>query len=78
MLSKRSPHEGEGRSLVSPSPRPSPSREREDLLDWHRKTGDPDVTYLVHGEEEAMAALEKRLRNTEVRMPRLGDGFPLR
>ena len=52
--------------------------DQKDLLDWHKKTGDPDVTYLVHGEEAAMAALEKRLRNTEVRMPQLGDGFSLR
>lgn len=51
--------------------------DQHELLDWHARLGNPDVTYLIHGEEEAMTALAKRLRNTEVRMPDLHQSYRL-
>ena len=47
------------------------------LLAWHRHTGDPDVTYLVHGEEESMNALAGLLSNTRVVMPEPDQSFEL-
>ncbi len=51
--------------------------DQKDLLDWHRKTADPEVTYLVHGEDKAISALGMRLRNTEVRVPALHSSYRL-
>ncbi len=51
--------------------------DQQDLVAWHRKTGSPQTTYLVHGEEASMTALAAHLRNTEIRMPSLHDSFPL-
>jgi metallo-beta-lactamase family protein len=51
--------------------------DRSELLDWHRGAGSPELTYLVHGEEEAMSHFANLLTGTEVRMPELGDEFSL-
>jgi len=45
--------------------------DRDELLEWHRSTGDPEYTFLVHGEEEAMQAFAERLKHTHVMMPDL-------
>ncbi len=49
----------------------------EELYDWYRKTGEPGLTVLVHGEEEAMNAFAKRLGNARVAMPETGDRIAL-
>lgn len=42
---------------------------RSDLIDWHSRTGAPEVTFLVHGEEKGREALAKALGNTGMEMP---------
>jgi metallo-beta-lactamase family protein len=51
--------------------------DRDELLAWHRQTGNPQRTFLVHGEEEAMASFAKQLNDTEVIMPDLNEVYPL-
>jgi metallo-beta-lactamase family protein len=41
-----------------------------ELLAWHRLTGNPETTFLVHGEEECMATFGRLLHNTRVEMPK--------
>ncbi len=50
--------------------------DRDELLAWHHKIG-PKRTFLVHGDEEAMASFAKLLEKTQVEMPRLGQVFDL-
>lgn len=50
---------------------------RSDLIDWHGRTGKPDVTFLVHGEDEARAALAGRLGRTRVEQPVLHQRYAL-
>ncbi len=47
------------------------------LLAWHRHAANPEVTYLVHGEEESMNALAAMLTNTRVIMPEPDQSFEL-
>mgnify|MGYP001054054946 CR=1 FL=1 len=51
--------------------------DRDELLAWHRQTGNPQRTFLVHGEEETMASFAQQLHDTEVIMPEQNDTFPL-
>ncbi len=51
--------------------------DQAELLAWHSETGNPTTTYLVHGEQEAMATFAQQLDNTEVRMPSLHESFDL-
>ena len=51
--------------------------DRDELLEWHRATGDPEYTFLVHGDEEAMQAFAKRLEHTHVVMPDLHQEIEL-
>ncbi|BAO44695.1 MBL fold metallo-hydrolase RNA specificity domain-containing protein [Thiolapillus brandeum] len=51
--------------------------DQAELLAWHKKTGNPATTYLVHGEEESMQAFSRLLSHTKVVMPELGDSFDL-
>jgi len=51
--------------------------DRDELLNWHRKVGNPQRTFLVHGEEEVMQSFAGQLNNTEVLMPELNDEFDL-
>jgi len=52
--------------------------DRDELLDWHRRLGTPERTFLVHGEEDTMhrfrAALGER---TKVEIPGLGEAFEI-
>jgi Cft2 family RNA processing exonuclease len=40
-----------------------------ELLAWHRQTGSPERTFLVHGEQDTMRRFAAFLRNTRVEMP---------
>jgi len=51
--------------------------DQEDLLHWHSRTGSPEVTFLVHGEEEAMTTFAGLLNNTRVEMPKLHQVYEL-
>ena len=48
-----------------------------ELLDWHRHTGDPETTYLVHGEPNSMRTFAGLLTNTRVEMPQLHQSYDL-
>ena len=48
-----------------------------ELLAWHRQTGNPDTTFLVHGEKDSMEAFSRLLDNTRVVMPALHQEFEL-
>jgi metallo-beta-lactamase family protein len=48
-----------------------------ELLDWHRQTGDPATTFLVHGEKDSMVAFSHLLKHTRVVMPELHQEFEL-
>lgn len=50
---------------------------QNELLAWHRQTGNPDTTFLVHGEPESMTVFGRLLDNTKVRMPELQQSFVL-
>jgi len=51
--------------------------DQAELLAWHAQTGEPKTTFLVHGEEESMHTFAKKLKNTQVEMPRLHQAFTL-
>ena len=51
--------------------------DQAELLAWHRAIGTPKRTFLVHGEEQVMQHFAKRLSNTKVEMPELGQSFDL-
>ena len=40
--------------------------DREELLAWHGRTGSPECTFLVHGEEDVMSAFSRQLHGTRV------------
>jgi metallo-beta-lactamase family protein len=48
-----------------------------ELLAWHRQTGNPETTFLVHGEEECMAAFGRLLQTTRVEMPKAQQSYLL-
>ncbi len=48
-----------------------------ELLAWHSQTGNPEKTFLVHGEESAMEAFSASLKSTKVLMPALNEEFDL-
>lgn len=51
--------------------------DQQGLLSWHKKTGSPSTTYIVHGEERAMDTLASKLTNTKVVMPELHQCFDI-
>ncbi len=51
--------------------------DRDELLAWHRATANPELTVLVHGEDEAMEHFAERLSGTRVHMPRRGEVLEL-
>jgi len=52
--------------------------DQAELLKWHQHTGNPETTFLVHGEKESMLAFSNLLRDTTVvEMPELHQSFEL-
>jgi len=51
--------------------------DQAELLAWHNKISGVERTFLVHGEEESMQAFASRLRNREITLPVLNEGFEL-
>ena len=50
---------------------------QSELLAWHKHTGNPETTFLVHGEKDSMASFARLLKNTRVEMPELHQAFEL-
>ena len=50
---------------------------QNELLSWYRRIGQPDTTYLVHGEPESMSSFAAHLKGSRVVMPELHQGYPL-
>lgn len=48
-----------------------------ELLEWHKQTGQPETTFLVHGEQESMSRFAELLDNTRVEMPARNQAFEL-
>ena len=51
--------------------------DQQELIAWHRQTGSPETTFLVHGEEKTMSVFQGLLENTRVEMPELHQSYPL-
>ncbi|MBM9538044.1 MBL fold metallo-hydrolase [Desulfobulbus alkaliphilus] len=51
--------------------------DQRELLNWHARTGGPEQTFLVHGEEIARQSFAALLTNTEVHLPTLHQKFAL-
>lgn len=51
--------------------------DQAELLIWHSKTGNPQKTFLIHGEKNSMNIFATKLKQTEVIMPKLGDSYTL-
>lgn len=50
---------------------------RHDLIDWHRRTGSPSVTFLVHGEAKARKALAHALGAHRIEMPEMHQSYEI-
>jgi metallo-beta-lactamase family protein len=51
--------------------------DQAELLAWHKQIGNPENTFLVHGEEIVMRKFANLLRGTEVVMPALHEIFKI-
>ncbi|NOY63392.1 MAG: MBL fold metallo-hydrolase [Gammaproteobacteria bacterium] len=51
--------------------------DQAELLAWHKQTGQPQKTFLVHGEEESMRSFASKLKDTQVEMPSLHQVYVL-
>lgn len=51
--------------------------DQAELQAWHRQTGNPKKTFLVHGEGESMRVFAKKLKDTQVKMPELHESYAL-
>ena len=51
--------------------------DQAELLAWHTQTGNPERTFLVHGEQEVMRQFASKLQGTEVVMPALNESFDI-
>ena len=51
--------------------------DQAELLAWHQRTGSPERTFLVHGDQEVMKHFAAKLSGTKVEMPNLHQEFTL-
>ena len=51
--------------------------DQDELLEWHKKIGGVERTFLVHGEEDVMASFATKLSATQIEMPTQGQSFSL-
>jgi metallo-beta-lactamase family protein len=51
--------------------------DRDELLDWHARTGSPETTFLVHGESRVMDKFARRLKKTRVEKPKAHEVFEI-
>ncbi len=52
---------------------------RDELLEWHKFTGKPKLTYLVHGAPEALASIASELKSkgNSVKIPGLHESYSI-
>jgi metallo-beta-lactamase family protein len=50
---------------------------QQELLAWHRATGAPDVTFLVHGEQDSMKLFGSLLGDARIELPELHQAYKL-
>ena len=50
---------------------------RAERLDWHARTGGPEVTFLIHGEDKAREAFAEELQGGRVELPRMHQTYEL-
>lgn len=50
---------------------------QRELQEWHGQTGNPEQTFLVHGEKDSMTAFAQLLSGTRVEMPELHQVYEL-
>lgn len=51
--------------------------DQSELLAWHKQTGEPKITFLVHGEEKNMHIFADKLKNTQVKIPAIHQEYIL-
>jgi len=51
--------------------------DQAELLTWHQQTGQPKITFLVHGDREIIPVFAKKLHNTRVEIPVLHQRYNL-
>jgi metallo-beta-lactamase family protein len=51
--------------------------DQQELLNWYRQTGNPEMTFLVHGDLRAMQKFAPLLANTGIEMPVLHQTYEL-
>jgi metallo-beta-lactamase family protein len=51
--------------------------DQAELLAWHQQTGNPERTFLVHGEKETMRRFAAQLTHTAIEMPEPHQQFEL-
>ncbi len=51
--------------------------DRKELLDWHESTGNPRITFLVHGEEKATKHFAKAIKTQRLEIPQMHQTFEL-
>jgi metallo-beta-lactamase family protein len=51
--------------------------DRRELLAWHRETGRPETTFLVHGDPPSMQHFARHLKGTRVEMPKFHQHYDL-
>ncbi len=51
--------------------------DQHELLEWHKKTGSPAVTFLVHGDKDVQPLFAKKLKHTKVEIPLLHQHYKL-
>lgn len=51
--------------------------DQQELLNWHSHTQNPQRTFLVHGEEQAMNTFSTLLKNTQVEMPSVNSHYEM-
>ena len=47
--------------------------DQAELLAWHKQTGQPQKTFLIHGDERVMKTFAGKLKDTQVIMPGLNE-----
>jgi metallo-beta-lactamase family protein len=50
---------------------------QSELLAWHKHTGNPEMTFLVHGEKDSMESFSQLLGKQHVAMPTLHQEFEI-
>ncbi|MGR8942512.1 MAG: MBL fold metallo-hydrolase RNA specificity domain-containing protein, partial [Gammaproteobacteria bacterium] len=51
--------------------------DQAELLAWHRQTGQPKTTFLVHGDRDVMPIFANKLLDTRVEIPALHQRYDL-